>query len=154
MADELLGKFRCMVLAPRAKLLDCKTHSITLPAHDGQIGVLRNHMPTLCKLGLGIMEVRDCTTDDDQNSGSVSFLIDGGFVRISNNVVTVLAYDVIVEADVDAVKAEKMLAEANKLPIGDVKALQRRQHDIKKAALLLQMAQIATSRKDDHGIPA
>jgi F-type H+-transporting ATPase subunit epsilon len=154
MAEELLGKFRCMVLATRAKLLDCKTHSITLPAHDGQIGVLRNHMPTLCKLGLGIMEVRDCTTDDDRNSGSVSFLIDGGFVRISNNVVAVLAYDVVAAADVDTAKAEKMLAEANKLSGDDAKALQQRQHDIKKAALLLQMAQMAASRKDNHGIPA
>lgn len=148
MAEELLGKFRCVVLAPRAKLLDCKTHSITLPAHDGQIGVLRNHMPILCKLGLGVMEVRDCTTDDDQNSGSVSFLIDGGFVQISNNVVAVLAYDVIAAADVDAAKAEKMLAEADKLSGDDVEAMRRRQHDIKKATLLLQMAQIAASRKE------
>ena len=148
MAEELLGKFQCVVLAPRAKLLDCTTHSITLPAHDGQIGVLRNHMPTLCKLGLGIMEVRDCTIDDDQNSGSVSFLIDGGFVQISNNVVAVLAYDVIVEADVDAAKAEKMLAEANKLSGDDAEAMRRRQHDIKKATLLLQMAQIAASSKE------
>lgn len=154
MAEELLGKFRCMVLAPRAKLLDCKTHSITLPAHDGQMGVLRNHMPTLCKLGLGIMEVRDCTSDDDHNSGSVSFLIDGGFVRISNNVVAVLAYDVIAAADADAAKAEKMLAEANKLSGDDAEVMQRRQHDIKKAALLLQMAQLSAPRKNDHGMPA
>jgi F0F1-type ATP synthase epsilon subunit len=108
----------------------------------------------LCKLGLGIMEVRDCTADDDQNAGSASFLIDGGFVRVSNNVVAVLAYDVIVEADVDAAKAEKMLAEANKLPGGDAQAMRRRQHDIRKATLLIQMAQMSASRKNTHGVPA
>ena len=72
MAEELLGKFRCVVLTPRAKLLDCKTRSITLPAHDGQIGVLQNHMPMLCKLGMGIMEVREFVTDDDRMPGARS----------------------------------------------------------------------------------
>ena len=66
MAEECLENFRCVVLTPRAKLLDCKTHSITLPAHDGQMGVWRDHMPMLCRLGLGIMEVHDFVTDDDQ----------------------------------------------------------------------------------------
>jgi F0F1-type ATP synthase epsilon subunit len=93
MAEEILGKFRCVVLTPQGKLLDCKTHSITLDAHDGRIGVWRDHMPMLCKLGSGFVDVLDLVTDDGKMPENARFRIEGGFVRISNNVVTVLAYD-------------------------------------------------------------
>jgi len=151
MAEELLGKFQCVVLTPRAKLLDCKTQSITLSAHDGQMGVWQNHMPMLCKLGLGIMEVRDCITEDDQMPGHAYFLVDGGFVRISNNVVTVLAYDVMTLTDIATVDAEKMREEAGKLPGDNVLAMQQRKKAAQKAALIMQMAQISASQKKAQG---
>ena len=147
MAEELLGKFRCVVLTPRAKLLDCKTRSITLPAHDGQIGVLQNHMPMLCKLGMGIMEVREFVTDDDRMPGQTYFLIDGGFVRISNNVVTVLAYDVMTFTDIAKVDAEKMRDQAAKLPGDTVLAMEQRKKNSQKATLVMQMAQMSASQK-------
>ena len=147
MAEELLGKFRCVVLTPRAKLLDCKTHSITLPAHDGQMGVWQNHMPMLCKLGLGIMEVRDFVTDDDRMPSQTCFLIDGGFARISNNVVTVLAYDVMTLTDIATADAEKMRDQAEKLPGDNVLAMEQRKKASQKAALVMQMAQMSISQK-------
>jgi F-type H+-transporting ATPase subunit epsilon len=147
MAEEVLGKFQCVVLTPRATLLDCKTLSITLPAHDGQMGVWQDHMPMLCKLGLGIMEVRDFTTDDDQTPSRTYFLVDGGFARIINNVVTVLAYDVMTVADVETADAEKMRLEAEKISGDSASAMEQRKHDAKKAALVMQMAQISASQK-------
>jgi ATP synthase F1 epsilon subunit len=147
MAEEVMGKFQCVVLTPRAKLLDCKTLSITLPAHDGQMGVWQDHMPMLCKLGLGIMEVRDFTTDDNHTPGHTYFLVDGGFARISNNVVTVLAYDVMTLADVETVDAEKMRDQAVKLPGDSALAMEQRKHAAKKAALVIQMTQISAAQK-------
>jgi F-type H+-transporting ATPase subunit epsilon len=147
MAEEMLGKFQCVVLTPRAKLLDCKTLSVTLPAHDGQMGVWQDHMPMLCKLGLGIMEVRDFTTDDTPTPDRTYFLVDGGFARISNNVVTVLAYDVMTLTDVGTVDAEKMRDQAEKLPGDSALAMEQRKHDAKKASLVVQMAQLSASQK-------
>lgn len=148
MAEELLGKFRCVVVTPRATLLDCKTHSVTLEAQDGQIGVLRNHMPMLCRLGMGIMQVRDFVTDTEQTPSNVSFLVDGGFARVSNNVLTVLAYDVTTGAEAEPGKAEKLRQEAGKLTGGDAQSMQRRQHDMRKASLL---EQLSTRVKDKQG---
>lgn len=147
MAEEVLGKFQCVVLTPRATLLDCKTLSITLPAHDGQMGVWQDHMSMLCKLGLGIMEVRDFTTDDDDTPGKTYFLVDGGFARISNNVVTVLAYDVMTQADIETIDVEKMLSEAGKLPGDSAAAMEQRKHAAKKAALVMQMTEMAEQNK-------
>jgi F-type H+-transporting ATPase subunit epsilon len=141
MAEAILGKFHFIVLTPSATVLECRTPSVTLPAHDGQIGILRDHMPMLCRLGLGIMEVRDFITDQNQRPSNASFVIDGGFVRISKNVVMVLAYDVVSKNDTDKDKAQKMFDEANKLSGNDAQILDKRQHDLKKAALLMQMLQ-------------
>lgn len=84
------GKFRLVLLTPKAKLLDARVGSVVLPAHDGQMGILRNHCPTLSKLGFGIMQVHEIVDRPD-----AFYVIQGGFVRISENHVTVLAYDVV-----------------------------------------------------------
>jgi F0F1-type ATP synthase epsilon subunit len=49
--------FHCELIDPTGKLLDCQVTAVVLPAHDGQIGILYNHMPMLCQLGLGTMRV-------------------------------------------------------------------------------------------------
>jgi F-type H+-transporting ATPase subunit epsilon len=139
MAEEILGKFRFIVLTPLATLLDCTTHSVTLPAHDGQIGIWRDHMPMLCRLGLGIMEVRDLVAEENQAPSDKSFVIDGGFVRISRNVVMVLAYDVVEKSDTNRDKAQKFLDDANKLSGDTAQIMNQRQHDLKKASLLMQI---------------
>ena len=69
-------------------------------------------------------------------------------------VITVLAYDVTESEQTDIAVAEKMLEEANKLPGDDAKAWRRRQHDIKKASLLLEMAQVTSKLENKHGIPS
>ena len=53
------GVFRCVLMTPEGKVFDCRPGQIILPAHDGLIGILRNHAPMLCELGSGILEVRD-----------------------------------------------------------------------------------------------
>ena len=49
--------FQCVVVAPPGKIIDCKATSIVFPAHDGMVGVLYDHMPMFCELGLGMMEI-------------------------------------------------------------------------------------------------
>jgi ATP synthase F1 epsilon subunit len=152
MAEEVHGKFQCVLLTPSARLLDCKARSVTLPAYDGQMGIWRNHMPMLCKLGLGIMDVRDLITDDDPTPNDTCFLIDGGLVRISNNVVTVLAYDVISSDDLDTTNAERMRDAAVNLPGDSAQVMQQRQHDIEKSLLLMELARKSAVLKNRQGI--
>jgi F-type H+-transporting ATPase subunit epsilon len=153
MAQESVGTFQCVVLTPKATLLDCRTHSVVLPAHDGQIGLWRNHMPMLCMLGLGIMKVQGAAGDRNQPLGERCFVVDGGFAQISNNVVTVLSYDITAAEDIKTDKARKLLEEAHKLTGDDAQAMQRRQHDISKAELLM-LAQKSASLKSRGDIPA
>ena len=132
------------MLTPSEKLLDCRAGSLVLPAHDGLMGVLRNHAPMLCELGLGIMQVRDIVGRDDG-----FFLIEGGFVRISENSVTVLAYEVTTFDRMDRAQAERIVAKAREMVIGG--AYIRRQVgeiDIEKAAMVVKLAKLSSIATD------
>lgn len=90
--------FHCELIGPTGKLLDCRTGSVVFPAHDGQVGVLVDHMPMLSQLGLGIMKVAQLPAESSETASSTAdleFFIDGGFALVAENSVTVIAYSVL-----------------------------------------------------------
>jgi F-type H+-transporting ATPase subunit epsilon len=134
------GKFRVVLLTPKAKLLDCRCGSVVLPAHDGQLGVLRNHCPLLSKLGFGIMQVHEIPDRSD-----AFYIINGGFVRISENYVTVLAYDVITLEGKDPKAVEAMISHAQSVVAGqEYIRTQQDAIDLKKAKFIVHMAELAS----------
>ena len=50
--------FQCRVITPEAQVYDGQVEAVVIPAHDGEIGILFNRAPLLCKLGPGRMRVR------------------------------------------------------------------------------------------------
>lgn len=91
--------FQCIVIAPTGKLLDCRSPSVVFPAHDGQVGVMHDHMPFFCTLGLGIMEVKPLPAGA-QAPRSTFMLVDGGFAGVCENLLKVVSYDVIAPAEI------------------------------------------------------
>jgi F-type H+-transporting ATPase subunit epsilon len=75
--------FRCTVIAPQGKILECSATSVILPSHDGQLGILPGHMPIFCQLGLGPMEVQ--CWEEGKPPAKVMLLIDGGFAMFNSN---------------------------------------------------------------------
>ena len=128
--------FHCVVLTPRGKVLDCKTPSVILPAHDGKVGIWRNHMPMLVELGLGIMEVKAAVCQKDQEPCDIFMLIDTGFARVNSNQVMVLAYEAIKSDEIPLEKIEEMAAKTRN---GDHSLARKEQ----KAKMLTQLAKIA-----------
>ena len=134
------GKFRVVLLTPKAKLLETRVGSVVVPAHDGQMGILRNHCPTLAELGFGIMQVREIADRPD-----AFYIIEGGFVRISENHVTVLAYDVTTFEGKDPEAVESMISHARSVVAGqEYIRSQQESIDHRKAAFITQMAELAS----------
>lgn len=79
MANEI----NLLVVTPEKTLLDCHVDAVTVPLFDGQKGILPKHAATIGRLGAGVLKA----TGSD-NPGSL--FIDGGFVQIDDNVVSVL----------------------------------------------------------------
>lgn len=133
------GKFRVVLLTPKASLLDCRVGSLVLPGNDGYFGVLRNHCPMLCSLERGIMQVREIPDRAD-----AFYVVEGGFVRISENHVTVLAYEVTTFEGQNEKSIEQMLYHAHSVAAGqDYIRTQQQAIDVRKARLIVQMAKLA-----------
>jgi F-type H+-transporting ATPase subunit epsilon len=139
---ETDATFKCVVIAPPGKLLDCPTTSVVFPAHDGYVGILYNHIPMLCKLGLGIMKVTPISEDPTNPEKDVLLLIDGGFALVGSNIVTLTSYDAISFKDIKAERIESMLQKQKKKLTLPPISPQQTGHDIRKLALMAQLAQI------------
>ena len=89
MADaKKTGAVRCVIVTPEQTSLDTQARSVTLPLFDGLRGVAGGHSPFIGRLGAG--EVR--ITGEQGGSGDAvrRMFVDGGFVEVGHDVVTVI----------------------------------------------------------------
>ncbi|MCH8217215.1 MAG: F0F1 ATP synthase subunit epsilon [Planctomycetes bacterium] len=106
MASSEDKRFRCTVITPTGRVLDCDATDVQIPAHDGQLGIQYNRLPIFCRLGLGFMTVREVSPESQEHR----LVIDGGFGLLARNALTVIAYDAISKADTEASEYEAMMA--------------------------------------------
>ena len=76
-------KVHCSVVTPERALVDADVDRVIVPIHDGEVGVLPGHAHFLAKLGIG--ELRLVT-----GARTERLFLEGGFVQVADNVVTVL----------------------------------------------------------------
>ena len=126
-------QLRCIVVTPEATVLDTTASFVALPLYDGELGVARNHSPMIGRLGYGELRlVMDGTTE--------RYYIDGGFVQVAENVVSVLTNRSVPAAAVDADVASAQLAEAlARRPAGE-EELKIRDRLIRQARAQLRIA--------------
>ncbi|MGA2091866.1 MAG: F0F1 ATP synthase subunit epsilon [Sedimentisphaerales bacterium] len=129
------AKFQCVVITPQGTIANCSASSALLPAHDGYVGILAHHMPMFCKLGLGIMRISPDGSTPAAQPDTI-LLIDGGFVMVSSNVLTVIASQAISSVHTKREKIEQDIVTLRKTAAENVAPADRRLHDRQKAALL------------------
>jgi len=104
MADTPAGaaRIRCRVVTPEGMVLDRSADAVVVTAIDGEMGILQNHAPMLAVLGMGPMRVRS-------GEETQALAVDGGFLQVRRNDVTVLATRAVAAAAIDraAVDAEE-----------------------------------------------
>jgi len=104
---EYSGKYYCRLLTPTGIVFEDRVGSVILPCHDGMAGILRNHCPMLCKLGEGILYIQQIDSRDN-----FACIIEGGFARISENNLTILAYDVVNFEQMDPSQRDELVMQA------------------------------------------
>lgn len=130
-----IPKFQCVVITPQGTLVNCSAISAILPAHDGYVGILANHMPFFCKLGLGLMRISSDGSIPAAQQDTV-LLLDGGFAMVSSNVLTVIASVAVSPAHTKNEKIRQDIVALRKSAAEDAASAVRRLHDRQKAALL------------------
>ena len=111
----MASPIRCRVVTPTDQVLDEKVTYANIPAWDGLFGVMSGHAPLVARLGIGELRL---TLDRDSGGGDRSVYIDGGFVKVADNDVIILAdaaelAERLTETDA---KAELAEAEARQIP--------------------------------------
>jgi F-type H+-transporting ATPase subunit epsilon len=76
-------ELRCVVVTPEKALIDEQADFVALPLYDGEIGFLPGRAPMVGRLGFGELRFK-------QGNVTKRFYVEGGFVQVRANVVTVL----------------------------------------------------------------
>ena len=125
-----------VIVTPEATTLDVQAEFVSLPLIDGEIGVLKDHAPTIGRLGFGEMRVR---TGNDTDR----YFVDGGFVQISNDIVSVLTGKATPFADLGMEAVRSDLAEAEALPQSTTAETELRRQSINRASAQIKMLEKA-----------
>ena len=96
---------RCVVVTPEETVLDSNADFVVVPLFDGEVGIARDHSPMMGRLGYGELRIRS----GDQTS---HHYVDGGFVQVANNVISVLTSCAMPSDQVEAEVAEEQLRSA------------------------------------------
>lgn len=96
---------QCVIVTPERAVLDEHAEFVAVPLYDGELGVMPGRSPLIGRLGTGELRLR-------QAGRTRRFFIDGGFVQVRSNVVTLLTAKAIPAEDIDARAAENDLRAA------------------------------------------
>jgi F-type H+-transporting ATPase subunit epsilon len=99
--------FRCTIVTPSEAVFDEEVSYVSLPAWDGQRGVMFGQSPVLTQLGIGPLRV------ELADGKTRWFLLDGGFAQIHYSTVTLLTERATAAEDLSAAEAERELSAAN-----------------------------------------
>ena len=81
MASDVL---KVSVISPEQTVFEGEADMVVVPAWDGEMGILRGHAPMLVLLGKGPLRIRT-------KSGEQRFDVEGGFLQVVDDIVTVLS---------------------------------------------------------------
>lgn len=93
---------RCVVVTPEKAVLDEPADFVVVPMFDGELGIGLDRQPLIGRLGFGELRIT-------QGNLVKHFYVDGGFVQVHGNVVTVLTSKAIDVKDINVSAAQAAL---------------------------------------------
>ena len=147
MADHhstLSGSLQCIVVTPEATALDTPADFVALPLFDGEAGVAPGRAPLIGRLGYGELRVRT-------GGNTKRLYVDGGFVQVADNVVSVLTNRAVPAEKLDTAAATAQLDAVIGRPAAGQEELAIRERQILQARGQLRVANRAHGGSHSHG---
>jgi F-type H+-transporting ATPase subunit epsilon len=124
-------EFRLLVVTPETTLLDQSIQSLRCTLFDGQIGIIPGRMPMVGRLGYGELIF------NSEDGSESSYFVDGGFLQVQGNVISVLTEQAVPVGELNGVEAEQQLQEALATPaIGDDQCDARERDQLRARAII------------------
>jgi len=96
--------FNIEIISPEKKLLTDKVNSATIPAFEGEMTILSNHIPIITFLRPGIIKVT--------SNKETQYFVEEGTVEFSNNNLAILSSTIIELSALSKGKISKMIEES------------------------------------------
>ncbi len=126
----------CIVVTPEETALQTPAQFVALPLFDGEIGIAPGRAPLIGRLGHGEMRIREGTK-------TLRYYVDGGFVEVNGDMVSVLTNRAVKAEDLDPEVAEAELEAARKKPANTMELM-----DIRDRAVAQSRGQLRVARRN------
>jgi F-type H+-transporting ATPase subunit epsilon len=131
-----MPQLKCIVVTPERTVRDEPADFVALPLYDGEIGIAPGHAPMIGRLGNGEMRLR-------RGDATLRFYVEGGFVEVVGDVVSVLTNRTLPAADIDPLAAREQLHQAIERPANTDELIAIRDRAIDQARAQLLVAERA-----------
>jgi F-type H+-transporting ATPase subunit epsilon len=135
---SVAGQLHCIVVTPEKTALEETTDFVALPLPDGEYGIAPGHSPVIARLGFGELRLKT------GGHTAARYYIDGGFVQVNDNVVSVLTERAIPADELSLDAAHKDLDAALRKPADTPERIAARERDMDRARAQIHVAQKTT----------
>lgn len=131
-----MAQIQLVIVTPETTTFDQVVDSVVVPMVDGESGIFPNHSPMIGRLGPGELRVNTKGTTE-------RFYVDGGFVQIENNTVTVLPGKSVPAGEIVVADAKAALEKAQAEAAGNAELAELKNKSISQARAQLRIAEKA-----------
>jgi F-type H+-transporting ATPase subunit epsilon len=130
----MAAPFDCTVVTPQQELLSQQVTYASLPAWDGQVGVMDRRSPLVVQLGYG--RLRLTLHDGSQQD----YFVGGGFAQMKDNRLTILTDEATAPDQLDAEAAKATLQQVHSESAAGEAQIEKRQRQADRARAIVQLA--------------
>ncbi len=104
------NKFTVEIISPDKSILNSEANEVTIPSYEGQMGILKDHIPLITFLRPGVILI--------QNQNEKKYFVEEGTVEFSNNNLLILTSTAQDLKELNQNSIENLLNQAEK-KLGD-----------------------------------
>ena len=131
----MASQLQLVIVTPEKAIYDKAVRSLRFPLYDGQIGLLPNRAPMVGRLGNGEMTIQTEAGRQDR------FFIDGGFVQVVSNVVTILTSRALTQDQIESNQLALDLEELKTQVAHTELEVEAKQHEMDRARKMITFTQ-------------
>ncbi len=128
-----MSELQCIVVTPERTVVSAAAQFVALPLFDGELGVAPGHSPMIGRLGCGELRL-------DTGEGIERYYIEGGFVEVVGNKVSLLTGRAVPAAKIDELAARQALDNARQKPAHSPELMAIRDRAVTQARAQIQVA--------------
>ena len=106
------SNFIVEIITPDSTIFESETNEVTILAYEGQMGILKDHIPLITFLRPGLITIKG---QDEKK-----FYVEEGTVEFSNNILLILTSKTIEASNLNKDSINELLNQAEKKLVDDI----------------------------------